>query len=370
MCHQDTGQGTLPWRQPRGCHLMRVTPAANVRGCGLPSSWCPSLGPDRHAVLCCAGQAADQGPSEPVRPALQLWLQRQDLHAESPCHLPPPHSRTGARCTVQVHSRRRMGRPFMPVRACTLAGLAPASAPPAGGSPAAPAPRPAAGAPPAAVSSSLPSEAAWGRPPGSEVLAALPPAPAVPVALEAGGSLASRAPSAAAGGALRLRVPCRPAGASAGPGAALGAAGCWLVRAAVGGRGAPWAPVLWPRACPPFAGGACSAFTARAGPAFAAGARPCLAAGAAPGAAEAPAGAAPGGASPAAGLLRVEGTWCRACTGRQGTSQPMCNRCHMDAPWQVSSQPARALHKRVQHVDAGQLGKLAYKGAKHEFTDP
>lgn len=153
------------------------------------------------------------------------------------------------------------------------------------------------------------------------MLAALPPAPAIPVALEAGGSLASLAPSAAAGGALRLRARCLTAGASAEPGAALGAAGCWLVQAASGGRGAPWAPVLRPRAGPPFGGGACSAFTARACPAFAAGARPCFAAGAAPGAAEAPAGAAPGGASPAAGLLRVEGTWCRACTERQGTDQ-------------------------------------------------
>ena len=220
---------------------------------------------------------------------------------------------------MQVYSRRRIGRPFMPVLACTFAGLAPASASPAGCSPAASASPPAAWPPPAAVSSSLPSEAAWGCRPGREVLAALPPAPAIPVALEAGGSLASLAPSAAAGGALRLRGLGLPAGASAEPGAALGAAGCWLVRAACGGRGGPSAPVLWPQAGPPFAGGACSAFTAGACTVFAAGPRPCFAAGAAPGAAEAPASAAAGGASPAAGLLRVEGTWCRACTERQGT---------------------------------------------------
>ena len=227
---------------------------------------------------------------------------------------------------MQVYSRRRIGRPFMPVLACTFAGLAPASASPAGCSPAAPASPPAAGPPPAAVSSSLPSEAAWGCRPGREVLAALPPAPAIPVALEAGGSLASLAPSAAAGGALRLCALGLPAGASAEPGDALCAAGCWLVRAALGGRGGPLAPVLWPQAGPPLAGGACSAFTAGACPAFAAGPRPCFAPGTAPGAAEAPASAAPGGASPAAGLLRVEGTWCRACTERQGTRQDPVRR--------------------------------------------
>ena len=220
--------------------------------------------------------------------------------------------------TGQMYSRRRIGRPFMPILACTGAGLAPASVSPAGCSPAASASLPAAGAPPAAVSSSLPSEAAWGCPLGSEVLAALPPAPAIPVALEAGGSLASLAPSAAARGALRLRVLCLPAGASAEPGAALGAAGCWLVRAVSGPQGGPWAPVLRSWACPPFAGGAGSAFTARACPTFAAGTGPCFAAGATPGAAET---LAPGGAAPAAGLLRVEGTWCRACTTRQGTGQ-------------------------------------------------
>ena len=141
---------------------------------------------------------------------------------------------------MQMHSRRRIGRPFMPVLAYTGLNWTPASASPAGCSPTASASLPAAGAPPAAVSSSLPSEAAWGCPPGSEVLAALPPAPATPVALEAGGSLASLAPSAAAGGALRLRVLCLTAGASAEP----GAAGGWLVQAAFGGRGGPGAPVL------------------------------------------------------------------------------------------------------------------------------
>lgn len=219
-----------------------------------PSSQCAGSHPagaqaawEQADLQCCVVQAKQQSRVALKQSGLQSSSGSQGRRCILRTHASrPPSQWHRSTSIVQMYSRRRMGRPFMPVLAYTGAGLAPASAFSAGCSPAASASLRAAEAPPAAVSSSLPSEAGWCCPPGSEVLAALPPAPAIPVALEAGGSLASLAPSAAAGGALRLRARCLTAGASAKPGAALGAAGCWLVQAASGGRGAPWAPVLRP----------------------------------------------------------------------------------------------------------------------------